>query len=120
MSKLVVLLALFSVSCASLKAHDPFRNPDGTLNVTKILVFTQAGIDADCQLAGTNVVLNNICDIGKPAIQSAQAAADGNPTASALAAGKSLQATANALPSGKASMFLAYVGWAINKLLGAA
>jgi len=44
----LVLLAL-SIGCATVKAHDPFRNPDGTLNVRKVELFAKQGFEALCQ-----------------------------------------------------------------------
>jgi len=42
-------LALSMVGCATLKAHDPFRNPDGTLNARKVEAFAKGGFEAACQ-----------------------------------------------------------------------
>ena len=112
----ILLLVLVTSSCASLKAHDPFRNSDGSLNVPKILEWVGFGLQADCAIPGA--IAQDICSIGTPALATAQAAADKNPTAAANSAGQSLQATLAALPANKQMVLAPYFDWAIKLLEG--
>lgn len=115
--RLIVIGVLAFVSgCATVRAHDPFRNADGSLNVPKILEWVGFGLDADCAIP--NAIAQDVCAIGKPALATAQAAADHNPSAAATSAGQSLQATLNALPAGKQSQLSPYFTWAIKLLEG--
>jgi hypothetical protein len=120
MKKVLVglLVAVLSVSCATWKTHDPYRNPDGSLNVPKILRDVGYGLQADCLIPGA--VAQVVCSIGTPALATAQAAADKNPQAAALAAGNSLQATIDALPPGPLRQAVPYFTWAIQILKGLA
>ena len=74
----LVLLALSLVSCATLKAHDPFRNPDGSLNIRKIVLFVSYGIEADCAL-GQSTLAQDICNYGRAAIDATQAISTSDP-----------------------------------------
>jgi hypothetical protein len=117
LSLLVLAAALLVSSCATLKAHDPFRNPDGTINVEKILTWAQYGIDADCQI-GTNAIAVDICHFGTDAINAAQAALAKDPKAGAAVARQSLIDTGTALPPDKLAKVAPYLNWAISKLGG--
>jgi hypothetical protein len=117
LNKLIIIsLAVISISCASLKAHDPLRNADGSLNIPKILQWAEYGLEADCTLPG--IIPQRICSIGVPAIQAAQAAADKNPSAAAMAASNSLAATRDAFNINDSTIFGQYFNWAINLLMG--
>lgn len=110
----VALLSLTVNSCATLKAHDPFRNPDGSLNVPKILEWVGYGLDADCLIP--NAIAQDICTVGKNALATALAAANKNASGAATAAGQTLQSTLDILPASKQNVLAPYFNWAIKIL----
>jgi hypothetical protein len=111
-----LVVILFASGCATLKAHDPYRNPDGSINVPKVLRDAGFGLQADCLIPGA--VAQVVCAIGTPALAAAQAAADKNPQAAAAAAANSLQATIDALPPGPLRQIVPYFMFAIRYLKG--
>lgn len=114
---LCLLLLTANVGCATLKAHDPFRNPDGTLNVAKIIQWTAFGIEADCRTFGNTPVGMDICTFGQDAIEVAMAAMDQNPQAKAAAVhGALVDLLARLGP--QAQVIQPYVRWAIALLGG--
>lgn len=110
MKALILVLALGLSGCASLKAHDPFRNPDGTLDVMKILQYVQYGIDADCQF-GTSALTDRICTFGKPAITAAMALVNRDPTVAISATRQTLQLLETQIPE-----LGPYLDWALKIL----
>lgn len=110
MKALILVLALGLAGCASLKAHDPFRNPDGTLDVMKILQYVQYGIEADCSF-GQSALTDRICTYGKPAIAAAMAVVNRDPTGAINATRQALQLLETQIPE-----VVPYVDWALKIL----
>jgi hypothetical protein len=110
MKALILGLALLLSGCASFKAHDPFRNPDGTLDVMKILQYVQYGIDADCQF-GQSALTDRICTYGKPAVAAAMAVANRDPTGAIAATRQALMILEAQVPE-----IVPYLDWALKIL----
>jgi len=106
----VLVLIALSAGCASLKAHDPFRNPDGTLNVRTIIVYADYGIEADCAL-GQTALTAEICTQGRNAIETAQAVSTNDPVLLKKSVDAILQQAAHDHPQ-----LEPYLGWAFKLL----
>jgi hypothetical protein len=74
----LALACLVLSACATFKAHDPFRNPDGTLNVRKIVLYVSYGVEADCAL-GESTLSQQICTYGREAIETVNAISTNDP-----------------------------------------
>ena len=79
----LLLVAVFAVSCASLKTAD------GTLNIPELLRYADYGIAADCAL-GSSTLAADICTFGTDGIATARAAYDRNPATGAAAVKQTL------------------------------
>lgn len=60
---LVTFTLLLSLGCG--KMHLP-RLPDGSIDTKTLLVWTEAGIQADCAIQGASA---HVCKVGLPAVK---------------------------------------------------
>lgn len=82
----VVLLALVCGLAMSACATFPPKNPDGSIDVAKLVDYAEGGIEADCAL-GFN---QDICTFGRDTIANARAAMAHDPQAQVAAVRQSL------------------------------
>lgn len=81
--KMFVLVALLGAgvlvsSCATFKAHDPLRNPDGSLNGRRVVRLIAFGLEASC-VPDQRTLPPQVCTYGLDAINAADAVATSDP-----------------------------------------
>lgn len=115
----LTLLAVVSMAgCAtfhSLVGHDPFKNADGSVDVAKILLWAEYGIDADCQI-GTSALAQDICTFGHDALAGARAALAKDPAAGRAVVLQSLQDFEARLQPTQRTAVHPYFKWVEDKL----
>ena len=105
----MLCVGLWMSGCATHKLHDPFRNADGTVNVSAILGAVDFGLQADCQIPGA--VTQDICSYGTASLKAASAIQAKDPASLKVAVVAILTKAETDKPA-----ITPYVSWAVALL----